>query len=331
MAWASSFWGPGGFEIAVSRVVSGKDTLKTFTAMVEARSKIENDYAAALEKLAKGHDKELAVATGTMATALLAFKGEIESEAASRRRYAVFLNENIAIPSTKWREEQQKPRKAAIAKGEKAAADLSAHTARMKKAEQKYREVSQKCEAACLANQQSPGNPKTEKAKATLLKDYSKAEQEYGDLIEKVQGLTVALQETYIECFNFFETKELERMNFMRDRMNDFARETAALGPSHENSTQAMASRFAEVRPNEDSDAFVTEKRTGNSRPEWFVFEPYQSQVEEQAPTRSYGQATCPAIAGGGPVSASSSAADLILLRCPHLVLARHAGSSSSA
>jgi len=131
----------------------------------------------------------------------------------------------------------------------------------------------------------------------SALQDAQKAEQAYGELIEKVQSLTIQLQDTYLECFNFFERTEVERMQYMQQLMNTYAQQTADLGPQHSSIAQGLATVFSNSSTESDMSSFVTEKRTGNARPEWFVFEPYQSQFDQQVPMKSYGEPSPP---GGG-------------------------------
>lgn len=278
------------FDVVVKKVRNGKNFTGIAAKFLQKRAQIESTYAKSLAKLCKdkafsGEDLEM----GTLKDCWLSIRDETESCANKHDTLADEINALYEQMQT-YLNEQRKNRKLLVANGDKITKELRGAERTESSAKTNYEKSKKKQDEADDEVNKTNGTAKEAKAKKAAEQAGKKAEAADTEYREAVKQLQSSQQKFYVDemprVLDDLQKIEEDRVDKMREWLLGVVGLQESIPPAIASACENMRKSVESVDREADITAFISQNKTGASKPPEAKYEPYVSSVESPSLSR---------------------------------------------
>ncbi|CAG5120821.1 unnamed protein product [Candidula unifasciata] len=282
--YADVFWGGdlrsvSGYAALTQRNQESKKMCQELEEYLKKRSKVEEDYSKALQNLAKCFKPREEI--GVIEATLNKMKVELEILSQCHHGASVFY-QHQSEAARKFKEDQAARRKAleeSLNKAQSSKIQQLNKTVQAEKvyvrkycerdaAEQNYKELIQQ-----VTLPKEIEKAKNKKAKAE--EDAEKADSAYKSAVKVLDDCRVAWEKEMVTTCKSLQELDQERIQFLRHELWLAANVASKIALDIDNSSESLRELLEKCDIVSDIQAFIETAKTGQQRPEPFVFKHY--------------------------------------------------------
>lgn len=264
--WENDFVSQTGFDSIVSRMKEGRQTCRDVEDFLKQRAKAEEDFARALQKIARS--ERATGESGSLKASIEVLRSEAEIEASLHSKHAQYLSEE-ANKLADFREKQREERKRyedAMHKIHKIKADSFRKLQSCKSTyENKFR-AAEKADSDYERVKFSTKPREVEKAKKNQQQSRlacDKADEDYKASVEQLEMNRQTWVQEHRNVCEIFQRLEEERLQYLRNGLWVYANLGSDLFVESDDSRERMRLSLEKCDVSGDLKEFVTKKGTG--------------------------------------------------------------------
>ncbi|XP_064455210.1 nostrin-like isoform X2 [Ornithodoros turicata] len=284
-SFKDSFWGPTGFDELRHLVKQGADFNKELAAIAHERAELEAAYGKGLAKLALRTSRAARDAYGTTAQAWLGVSEDMECEGELHRALSVALLQEVHRALRTLHEAQAPVRKALEAAVDRKARLLRDRRSAQLRAKRQAHERTRDRERLLAPDSSSnkDGTEVSSKLEAKRRRSeelFERAHREYYAASVSTERVRQEWQQLRSQAAQRFQVLEEERLSAARDALQRYVQLLDHIGPSREQSLNAVQRVSSNVDICHDIQEAIQERATGPDVPEQLLPDFYAEDLE---------------------------------------------------